>query len=97
MRDYEFRRSAQDEVLAATDWFIERNPDVADAFLDALKARIDHAMQFPSSGKPELSGCRSLLIGVYPFKIIYRVAGETLEIIAVTHTSRQRDYWRARL
>lgn len=97
MRDYEFRRSAQDEVLAATDWFIERNPDVADAFLDTLKARIDHAMQFPSSGKPELSGCRNLLIGAYPFKMIYRVAGETLEIIAVAHTSRQRDYWRDHL
>ncbi|MBA4180686.1 MAG: hypothetical protein C0506_08880 [Anaerolinea sp.] len=97
MRDYEFRRSAQDEVLAATDWYIERNPDVADAFLDALKARIDYAMQFPSSGKPETRGCRSLVVGTYPFKMVYRVAGETLEVVAVAHTRRERDYWRDRL
>ena len=97
MRDSEFRRSAQDEVLAPTDWFIERNPEVADAFLDALKGRIDQAMRFPDAGTRELSGCRSLPVGTDPFRMVYRARGETLEIIAVAHTSREAVYWKDRL
>ncbi len=41
MRDYEFRSGAQDEVLAATRWFVERNPGVADEFVDELGVRIE--------------------------------------------------------
>ena len=53
MRDYEFRSAAQDEVLAAANWYIERNPDIANSFLDALKGRIDQAMRFPNTGRRE--------------------------------------------
>ena len=41
MRDYEFRSGAQDEVLAATQWFVERNPGVANEFVDELRKRIE--------------------------------------------------------
>ena len=97
MRDYEFRSAAQDEVLAAANWYIERNPDIANSFLDAPKGRIDQAMRFPNTGRRERRGCRSLPVESYPFRMVYRANGETIEIIAVAHTSRQAGYWKERL
>ena len=71
MRDYAFLEAAKDEVLDATDWFIERNPSVAIEFLDAVRARVDQAMEFPGAGAREAGGCRSLQVGKYSFRMIY--------------------------
>ena len=97
MRDYAFLEAAKDEVLDATDWFIERNPSVAIEFLDAVRARVDQAMEFPGAGAREAGGCRSLQVGKYSFRMIYRVKGQTLEVLALAHTSREPGYWKDRL
>ena len=97
MRDYAFLEAAKDEVLDATDWFIERNPSVAIEFLDAVRARVDQAMEFPGAGAREAGGCRSLPVGKYSFRMIYRVKGQTLEVLALAHTSREPGYWKDRL
>ena len=97
MRDYEFRSGAQDEVLAATQWFVERKPGVANEFVDELRKRIEQAMQFPGAGKRESGEYRSLPMGTYPFRMIYRLRNDTIEVIAVAHTSREPGYWRDRL
>ena len=97
MRDYAFLEAAKDEVLDATDWFIERNPSVAMEFLDAVRARVEQAMEFPGAGAREAGGCRSLQVGKYSFRMIYRVKGQTLEVLALAHTSREPGYWKGRL
>ncbi len=61
------------------------------------RGRIDQAMEFPNAGRREFRGCRSLPVGSYPFRMVYRAIGETLEIIAVAHTSRRTSYWNDRL
>jgi hypothetical protein len=33
----------------------------------------------------------------FPYSIIYRVAGEVLEVIAVMHHRRDPEFWRNRL
>ena len=42
------------------------------------------------------SGARRYVLRRYPFSIVYRVAGELIEVIAVAHQRRKPYYWRDR-
>lgn len=69
----------------------------ANEFVDALAARVAQALRFPGAGKRESGEYRSLAVGTYPFRMIYRLRNDTIEVIAVAHTSREPGYWKGRL
>ena len=81
------------DLESITQHIAEDSPHYASLFaIDALSA-VERLAHFPHSGRmvPELAqpDTREVLLGSY--RIIYRVKGELVEILAVSHGSRLLD------
>jgi toxin ParE1/3/4 len=83
---------------ATFDWYLERSPEAAlkfDAEVERAIAEIAHHPRRWVSGS---HGTRRFLLRGFPFLLIYRERNEeTIEILAVAHTSRRPAYWESRL
>lgn len=92
-----FHPEAGEEVEASRQWYAERNPLVARAFLaeiDLAVARIEEAPQrWPSYGK----AARRYILPRFPFSVIYRIKDERIEVVAVAHNRRKPGYWNGSL
>lgn len=92
----EFNISADAETEAAFDWYYERSPNAAHAFLQELNYSIsricDDPERWPKYGKT----CRRYILPRFPFQIIYRFQDNIIQVIAVAHGKRKPYYWMAR-
>ena len=93
-----FHPAARREILRAFDWYRqEASPLVATGFLDDFEQALALLKRHPEIGEPGSSLTRRLVLQRYPYTVVYRLAGETLEIVAIAHHSRQPEYWAGRL
>lgn len=93
----DYHPDARDEIRSSYEWYLERNVEKADEFLDRVLTLIDLALDYPEIGSPYLYRTRRLLLRSFPFIIVYQELRETLFIVALSHTSRRPGYWRDRL
>ena len=50
----------------------------------------------PQLGSGTYHGVRTWPLKRFPYTLVYRVAGETITVIAVAHQSREPGYWERR-
>jgi plasmid stabilization system protein ParE len=91
-----FHPDAVAEAKAAYEWYAERNPSAANAFIAELDRAISQIQNRPERWTMHLRGTRKFLLRRFPFAVVYRVARSTIEIIAVAHGRRRPGYWRSR-
>jgi toxin ParE1/3/4 len=87
---------AVEEAQAAWQWYLERSQSAADSFL----AELDHGVE-SISAEPErwplfVYGTRRFLFRRFPFQIVYRVANDRIEVVAIAHGRRKPGYWKTR-
>ncbi|MFB3920376.1 MAG: type II toxin-antitoxin system RelE/ParE family toxin [Terriglobia bacterium] len=96
----EFHPEALAEAEAAAAWYRERSLRVAELFLDELEKAIgvvtEAPNRWPRYDAPSLAGCRKYPLHRFPFFLIYREAGGTIQVLAVAHGRRRPGYWRTR-
>ncbi len=46
---------------------------------------------------PDDARYRRIVVRRFPYLVFFEVRGETVEVVAVAHASREPGYWRARL
>ena len=85
--------AAEVEFTNALCWYAERSPDVArdfDSEFDAVLAKIaETPSRFPLCDERH----RYVLMGRFPYQVIYRTIAEEVIVMAVAHTSREPEYW----
>jgi plasmid stabilization system protein ParE len=91
-----FHPLAADEAQAAERWYRERNEIASARFQRELDRAIDRISERPEAGSPYLSSTRRVLLRRFPFFVVYRVRGDSVQIVAVAHARRRPGYWRAR-
>lgn len=91
-----FHPEAVEEAAAARMWYAERNQSAADSFLAELDHAIEAISESPERWPLFVHNTRRYLFNRFPFQIVYRVASERIEIVAVAHGRRQPGYWRLR-
>lgn len=95
-RSVRFHPDAIAEGQAAYEWYRDRNPSAANAFV----AELDHAIrqiQDNSEGWPmHMHGTRKFLFRRFPYQVIYRIIESTIQVIAVAHGRRRPGYWKSR-
>lgn len=81
---------ALDQLLRIREQVAERSPGAADRLVERLAMRADQLDTFPESGRvvPEYERDDIREVMVRPYRVIYRVKAEQLDILAVIH-SRQ--------
>jgi len=72
------------------DYYAERNPAAADRVVGAIFKAANGLAQFPLMGKQgEVSGTRERLVTRYPYRIVYHIVGDTVEVLRIIHGARQ--------
>jgi toxin ParE1/3/4 len=88
---------AQGELSAALSWSKKHFGATAAA---RLMARFEQAgevlIREPGIGTPTVRSARKLPLGRSPFTIVYRVAGDTITVLALAHQRRRPTYWQGR-
>ncbi len=84
------------EAQAAYRWYHERNQIAAEAFLTELDRAVELISQGPMRWPIHLHGTRRFLLRRFPFAVVYREIGETIQVVAVAHGRRKPGYWKER-
>ena len=88
---------AEDDLVAAWSWYEERVPGLGDRFIEAARAAIDAASEWPGSGAPILHDDQGAVVerrsptAGFPYAIRYRVIDDVVVVMAVHHQRRHPD------
>ena len=73
--------------------YIEKfNPRAAGALADGLMEARNSLMHFPHRGRPVPGTDKRELVTAYPYRIRYRIVGDTVRILRVRHTARRQTH-----
>jgi plasmid stabilization system protein ParE len=92
----EFHPEAIAEARAAHAWYAERSDTAAAGFLRELDHSVAQVLSAPRRWPKHKLGTRRFVFHRFPFLLVYRVAGNVVEVVAVAHARRRPGYWRSR-
>ena len=92
----EFHPAAAEEAEVAREWYADRSLVAARAFLTELTHAVEQVAEVPERWPNYEHGTRRYVFPRFPFSLIYRVAGDKVQIIAVAHAKRKPGYWKER-
>lgn len=88
---------AQAEYIEAIEWYRQQAPGLDKrlraAFADTRKRIAAGPLRFPST----IGGTRRAQLRDFPYLVIYRLAGDTIQVVAFFHTSRRPRQWQRRM
>ena len=87
---------AQAEILQALTWYGERSRVAARAFVQELNSTVALAARSSETWPRSYGDTRHIVFPRFPFKLFFRMKGETIEIVAVAHQRRRPSYWHDR-
>ena len=68
----------------------QQNPRAAAKVASAILRRVESLNDFPGQGRPgRVPHTRELIIPDTPFLVVYKAAGQTIQIITVLHAARK--------
>jgi plasmid stabilization system protein ParE len=91
-----FHPAADEELLEATEWYLERSAAAAAGFVREIERALSRIAEAPERYPLTRFGQRRFVLVNYPYDVVYRVAPNDIEIIAVAHHARRPAYWRGR-
>jgi len=86
-----YTEEALADLNAIADWPILHYPAVAPVVERRIRSIVAHIARWPESSRRSAKrpGVRVVALGRYPYKIFYRVTGDTVEILHIHHAARQ--------
>jgi len=83
--------AAEDDLVAIYEYIARDSPVRAMNILDKITNRSQQIELFPMSGRniPELSNKDIREIFEGPYRIVYHIIGEQIEVLTVIHTARE--------
>ena len=94
-RPFRFHPAAEEELEEAAEWYEERNAGLGGDFIAAVRSRIEMMLEAPYRW-PMRNGTRRVLLGRFPYAIVYREVDDDVEIVAIAHFRRRPTYWSKR-
>jgi len=85
------------EALEAVRYYKAIDPKLAHDWLTSLIAGLRRISLFPHGWKPISPKLRQCSLKVFPYVVIYAVAGNEIIIVALANTHRKPGYWKDRL
>lgn len=90
MYQIEFLRKSRLELLAAWEWYEDKQPGLGDKFKHQVDLRINEIERNPKRYPERKKNYRECIVKGFPYLIIYRVQvrEKKIAIISIFHTSR---------
>lgn len=92
-----YHSEARLEFDEAVDWYLDRDPRAALRFLFAVDEITASIVTDPERYELIAPELRAVRIPKFPYRMIYRIHRDEVQVVAVAHTSRRPGYWNARL
>jgi len=92
-----FHPAAEDELIAAVDWYEQRQSGLGFDLAIEVRAAIELAQGLPEAWSEIAPGIRRVLTQRFPYGVLYSVDGNILFVLAVMHLSQRPGYWKNRV
>ena len=89
VRRVEYHGGARTDFDDAVDWYTKYSERAALGFVAAVEDAITRILADPGRFPRTKAGCQFCLLKRYPFRIVFRVELDRLEVIAVAHAKRK--------
>ena len=98
MKPVRLSEPAAEELAAAVGWYEQRRVGLGAELLDAVAATIELIRSHPEIGAEHRGRATSRQVNVqrFPYKVVYRVRSDEIDVVAIAHSSRRPGYWRSR-
>jgi len=93
---FRWHDEARAEADAAAAFYNERQPGLAQRFLDDLEDVLRRIQRHPEAYRRIEGDIRKCRVPHFPYGVIYRVRSDVIQIVAVMHTRRSPGYWKQR-
>lgn len=90
------RPEAEEDLAEGRDWYDGQRDGLGAEFLAAVDDVFGRIRETPEVYATEYKSVRRARMSRFPYVVYYRLAGETVEVIAVHHASRSPRAWRSR-
>lgn len=99
MRPIRLRRIAKRDLREAVAWYRERDPELANRFLDEVYKTLDMLERFPNTGGPVFGvddpDMRQLPVDAFPYQVVFKRLRDRISVLAIAHERRKPGYWDA--
>lgn len=92
-----FHPQAEQELEEALAWYDGLSRKLGNQFLDEVEKALDRIIAFPQAWAKLSAGARRCRLQKFPYGIVYRIAPNEIQVIAVMHLHREPDYWIERI
>ena len=98
MKPLQVSEPASLELAEAVRWYEQRRPGWGARLFDAVSHAFDLIERHPEIGSPRRGrpAARQLTVRGFPYVVAYRIRPDDIYVVAVAHTSRGPEYWKAR-
>lgn len=94
-----YSAAAEAELAEAVDWYASR-PDggeqLADRFLDAVLRTERLVAERPWAWTEVETGVRRAVVNRFPYALLFEIANDGIQVLAVAHHRREPGYWHGR-
>jgi toxin ParE1/3/4 len=87
-----YLRGALNDLNSIFAYIAEDDPVAAIKVINRIREVADLLAERPRLGRPGRRGRRYLSVAGLPYVIIHRIQGESVQIVAVFHTARNRRF-----
>lgn len=91
------RFEARAEIDSAFEWYFERSPKAADAFLAEIDAFLAQIVSHPQLHPSYTKSTRRFILEKFPYSVVFQDKDETILVIALAVSKRRFGYWRGRV
>ena len=96
--NYFFHPSAEKEHLESVAFYETKQAGLGSSYLlefeNAMAVVCGHPHRYPIEEQPDV---RRVRLSQFPFNILFRESGNTVQVLAVAHKRRNPKYWKYRL
>ena len=97
MAEVRIGEEAEAEYTEALAWYQTRSPRSARRFEAAIAATLEQIGESPDRFPAcDEEGYRFVLLDRFLYRLIYRVVGTVVQVVAVAHARRRPGYWSGR-
>lgn len=91
------RSEAQEEINSAFEWYFQRSPAAAEAFLTEIGASLEQIVSHPQLYPAYTKNTRRRILERFPYSVIFQEKDDVILVIAIAHAKRRAGYWRRRI
>ncbi len=87
--------AADREFEAAAAWY-EQEAGLGGTFVERVQEALDRIGQMPELHAVVYQNIRRVRVPRFPYNLYYRILGDRVEVIAVSHNKRDPKIWQSR-